>query len=310
MPKSDTAQLLKIFEEFSPQVMSNGQIRMGCPFKDNHTDGSGKMSFFVSPDINAYHCFSCGEHGNLIRLLTNTFGVNYFEAAGMVRLTDYTPEKKEFDLDIIWNQTPPKEFLERGYSEKTLNHFKVGTTDDGSIIIPYYSNFENGGTLIGYQERKYINGNRVVKNNKGFDKKNYLYNLNTDKDYTILVEGQSDVWRLYEYGYNACAIMGSNLSDEQLKMLLGFEKIYLALDNDEAGRRATETCQYLLQNSVPCLELVPYTTKDPGECSKKEWDNAFENSTNYLVYSMEMSMGWDGYLDMREDVLRGLKHRV
>ena len=66
----ESRSLLEIFAEFSPKVLSNGQIRMMCPFRDNHPDGSGQMSFFINPSINAYHCFSCGAKGNLIRLLT------------------------------------------------------------------------------------------------------------------------------------------------------------------------------------------------------------------------------------------------
>ena len=119
MPVRRSSNLLDIFSEFSPQLMSNGQIRMECPFRENHTDGSGKMSFFVSPDINAYHCFSCHSHGNLVRLLTTKFGVNYFDAMSMVRLTEYKPEKKEFDLDIMWDMNElPKEFIDRGYTKE------------------------------------------------------------------------------------------------------------------------------------------------------------------------------------------------
>ena len=46
-----------------PKQMSNGQIRMKCPFRDNHKDGSGQMSFFVTPDKNAYQIgrASCRE---------------------------------------------------------------------------------------------------------------------------------------------------------------------------------------------------------------------------------------------------------
>ena len=42
--------LLEVFKDFNPQKMTNGQIRMECPFRENHPDGSGRMSFFVSPD--------------------------------------------------------------------------------------------------------------------------------------------------------------------------------------------------------------------------------------------------------------------
>ena len=105
MPKLSrkSVDLMSVFADYSPQVMSNGQIRMECPFRENHPDGSGKMSFFATPNINGYKCFSCGCHGNLVRLLTTRFGVNYFEAMNSVNLTDYAPERKEFDLDVMWD---------------------------------------------------------------------------------------------------------------------------------------------------------------------------------------------------------------
>ena len=103
---------MEIFKDYSPVQMSNGQIRMECPFRENHSDGSGRMSFFVSPDINAYHCFSCGSKGNLVRLLTTRFKVNYFEAVGLVRFTEYRKEKVEFDLDVMWDfHKSPEEFM-------------------------------------------------------------------------------------------------------------------------------------------------------------------------------------------------------
>ena len=313
MPKrkkhTSCTNIVDVFSELSPQILGNGQLRMECPFRENHSDGSGRQSFFVTPDINAYHCFSCHEHGNLIRLLTTRFGVNYFEATSMVRLTEYTREKKEFDLDVIWDiNKPPREFLERGYTEECLKHFRVGTTDSGSIVIPYFST-PSFTDLIGYQERWY-SPERRVKNSKGFEKKSYLYNLDYAYDYVILVEGQSDAWRVYQHGYNVCALMGSDISSQQVDMLSKFKRIYLALDNDEAGRRGTEICRHLLKNHAEIL-LIPYTTKDPGECtSKKEWDEAFSNSTDYVVYTMEMAIGWDGYLDMKDSVLEDLKRRT
>ena len=300
---------MEVFSDFSPQLMGNGQIRMECPFRENHRDGSGRMSFFASPDINAYHCFSCHSHGNLVRLLSTMFKVNYFEAVSMVRLTEYRPDKKEFDLDVMWDiNKVPKEFLERGYTIECLKHFRVGTTDKGSILIPYYKNFSPLTDLIGYQERWY-SPDRRVKNSKGFEKTSYLYNLDYAYEYVILVEGQSDVWRIWQHGYNACALMGSDMSESQVKMLSKFKKVYLALDNDKAGRRATEIAYYLLRNHCEVL-LVPYTTKDPGECiSDSEWRTAFKESTDYAVYSMEMSMGWDGYLEMRDGVIEELRKR-
>ena len=306
--KSHSKNLLEVLSEYSPQLMSNGQIRCECPFRENHTDGSGRMSCFISPDINGWHCFSCGSHGNLVRLLTTRFGVNYFEAMSMVRLTEYKPDKKEFDLDVMWDfNKPPKEFIHRGYTKECLKHFRVGTSEDESILIPYYKDFNSPDELLGYQKRWY-SPDRRVKNSKGFDKKSYLYNLDYSYDYVILVEGQSDVWRLWQYGFNACALMGADISDWQVEALSKFKTVYLALDNDEAGRRGTEICNYFLKNHCKVM-LVPYTSKDPGECKKNDWKEAFHASTDYVVYSMEMAIGWEDYLDMRDEVIKEIKRR-
>ena len=306
MPKLSGKGLIKIFEGFSPKTLHNGQIRMECPFRENHSDGSGRMSFFVSPQINAYICFSCNAKGNLVKLLTTRFKVGYFEAVGMVRLEDYTPEKKEFDLDLVWDfSKAPKEFIDRGYKKETLRHFRVGMTNDERIFIPYYLDFNKPTQLVGYQTRTYEKTRRVF-NSTGFDKTNYLYNLDYSYEYVVLVEGQSDVWRLHQFGYNACGLMGSNISEAQVKLLSKFKRVYLALDNDEPGRRCTELCNHHLRSHTEIL-LVPYESSDPGTCTKAEWVKAFSNCTDYIVYSLEMSMNWEGYLEMRDEVLKPRK---
>jgi DNA primase len=291
--------LLEVLEKYNPRVMSNGQIRMECPFRENHTDGSGRQSFFLSPDINAYHCFSCEAKGSLIKLLTTRMGVGYFDAVEYVRLTDYTPKKKDFELDIYWNLELPETFLKRGFKREVLEHFRLGTTDDGYSVIPFYDSFVTPRKLLGYQKRK-DGVRRFVSNSSFFDKKHYLYNLDTSFDYVILVEGYSDVFRLYQHGYNACATLGTSLSDEQAEMLYGFKKVYLARDNDLPGRIAIEKDYHKLHKHVEIL-LIPYTQKDPAECiSPKVWKKAFDNATDYFTYSYQMTMEWDGYLEMRE----------
>lgn len=296
--------LLKVFEKLTPKQMSDGQVRCECPFRENHKDGSGQMSFFASAQKNAYLCFSCNARGNLVNLLTTKFGVNYFDAVEAVNLTEYVPEKKEFELDVMWDMTKaPDEFLSRGYTSETLRRFKVGTCSDGSMLIPYYESFDKPMSLLGYQKRWYGKERRVL-NSKGFNKSEYLYNLDHSYSYVVLVEGQSDVWRLYEYGYNACALMGASISKWQIEQLAKFDRVYLALDNDLAGRRLTEVVNDSLA-FLTNIMLVPYTEKDPGSItSKKSWIKAFKQSTDYLEYTLTMTTEWDGYLDMKFEALR------
>ena len=299
--------LMELFKDYHPERMSNGQIRMMCPFRENHTDGSGKMSFFVTPEKGFYHCFSCGKGGKLLTLLTTMFGVSYSEALEMSAFTDYTPTKeKEWELDRSWTITPPKEFRTRGFKEETLRHFKFGYTDDGWIMIPFYNSFRKPHKLVGYQRRK-NKPDRIVINSKGFKKADYLYNLDTEYDYVIVVEGYSDVMRLYQYGYNAVALLGSMMSEYQAEQIGKFKHVYLALDNDIPGREATERAYFQLKDRVQDIKLIPYPTKDPGDCiSPRIWRNAFKQATDYMTYSISMSMEWEGYIDMRDQVIRKL----
>ena len=113
-------ELLKLLQDYDPVRKSNGQIRCMCPFRENHPDGSGRKSFFLSPELGVFHCFSCNAKGSAVRLLTRRFGVNYFDAMEMVNLASIVgdkPKKAEFELDKSFTVTPPKYFLDRGYKE-------------------------------------------------------------------------------------------------------------------------------------------------------------------------------------------------
>lgn len=296
--------LLDVFKEFEPRLMSNGQIRMECPFTENHLDGSGKMSFFASPDINGYHCFSCRAHGNLVRLLTSKFGVNYFDAMGVVKLTDYMKEEEvPFELDIKWDLTPPKEFLRRGFTKETLKKRMIGSTSDGWIVIPFYMD----GELLGYQRRKDY-PDRIVINSKGFNKREFLYNLDRDHDYVIVTEGYSDEMRLEQFGYNTTAVLGTNISKWQAKEISKFKKVYLAFDNDSPGRRATELCYQQIKNYTD-VRIIPYLTEDPAECtSRREWTKYFNQATDYMEYTLEMTLQLEGYMEMKADILKTLEY--
>ena len=301
-------ELLKVLEDYDPVRMSNGQIRCMCPFRENHPDGSGRKSFFLSPELGVFHCFSCNAKGSAVRLLTRRFGVNYFDAMELVNLASVVgdkPKKPEFELDKSFTVPPPKYFLDRGYKDETLRHFRFGETDDGWMIIPFY----RGRELVGFQQRKQT-PDRIVRNNTGFNKKEYLYNYDDGYDYVVVVEGYSDVLRLYEHGYNATAVLGADVSRWQAQKISEFEHVYLAFDNDDAGRRATEIAYWQVSPHTD-VKLIPYPTKDPGECvDKRTWAESFRDATDYAEYATYMAMYWDGYIEMREKVKRDLKHRA
>ena len=116
-----------------------------CPFHAEKTP-----SFIVSPDRETWHCFGCGEHGDIFTFLMRRDGLDFREAltrlaerAG-VELSERTARedrlrrrlREALEAGIAWYrevllQTPQAEaarvyLQERGFSEETLDRFAIG----------------------------------------------------------------------------------------------------------------------------------------------------------------------------------------
>ena len=150
-----------------------------------------------------------------------------------------------------WPSTvPSKYFVTRNFEPETLTHFNVGDCLDRSSkmrfrsVIPTYN--EDGTVMVGsicrstldYIEPKFL---------CDFDKSNYLYNhfrakeKAMEKSCLFLVEGQGDVWRLWEAGViNAVGLFGKEIYPEQERKInqMGITKLIILLDHDQAGRES------------------------------------------------------------------------
>jgi DNA primase len=108
---------------------------------------------------------------------------------------------------------------------------------------------------------------------KGFNKGDFLYNYHRAIEHVcntktlFLVEGQGDVWRLYEAGiYNAMSLFGKSLSREQENKLhkMPLTHIIVLTDNDQAGRESKIQLQRQLSRMYT-LTFPKLSTKDVGE---------------------------------------------
>ena len=91
----------------------------------------------------------------------------------------------------------------------------------------------------------------------------------------IIVEGQSDVWRLHEAEItNAVGIFGRSLSKEQEDILhrLPITNLVILLDNDQSGREAKVQLQRQL-NRMYKLSFPKIPTKDVGEMNIEQIKN-------------------------------------
>lgn len=164
--------------------------------------------------------------------------------------------------------------LEMGLIKNGINGFYDSYKE--SIIFPIVNKFSK---VVGFSTRKY-NGSSLKPlylnspESVVFSRKNILYGenhvLKNDEvqQCIFLVEGFLDVMRLNSFGFaNSMGLMGITIEDSCVKEIqLRFEKVYLALDNDDAGETASLRIseKFLALGLLPKLiNLSPY--KDPNE---------------------------------------------
>ena len=170
-------------------------------------------------------------------------------------------------------------FESRGFNKETLKHFGVedcliknGPTRYRAIIPVHCDE----GKQIGYiarATRDYIIPKYLFS--KNFRKTDYLYNYHRaikksqQLSCVFIVEGQGDVWRLYEAGIHNCVgLFGKDISQEQKTKLIcsGVTTLVVLTDNDQAGRESKIKIQRDL-NRMFNLKFPKMSRKDIGAMS-------------------------------------------
>ena len=141
-------------------------------------------------------------------------------------------------------------FESRGFKRETLKLFEVEDCMDrhspmkSRAIIPVC--FE--GKEIGFIARStkpWLNPKYLFSN--GLKKTDYFYNWDRAIEHAIqtrtmfLVEGQGDVWKMFEAGVvNCVGLFGKTISEQQKRLLLtsGVTNLVILTDNDSAGRES------------------------------------------------------------------------
>ncbi len=144
-PKDQIKQSLSILDVVSTYVRlekSGSQYKGRCPF---HNEKS--PSFFVSQDRGTYHCFGCGEHGDIFSFIEKIESVPFYEALTIladragIKLSPYKKEEKDKDSNLIYllqkatnhfeknleNSPLAKSYLgSRGILPETIKKFNIG----------------------------------------------------------------------------------------------------------------------------------------------------------------------------------------
>ena len=88
--------------------------------------------------------------------------------------------------------------------------------------------------------------------------------LGPSPPWLVLSEGVFDYLALAAWGYPACAALGTQGMDKVAASLRGCPRVFLAFDNDNAGREAAQGLKELLGRRAALVNL-PQGVADVGE---------------------------------------------
>lgn len=161
------------------------------------------------------------------------------------------PEEK-YVTETFETEQPSIYFFGRGFNKKTLKYFNIGDCSQkchmkGRAVIPIHNDDgKHVVGMIGRSVKEYITP-KFIFYPQGFNKRQYFYNYHRaietaeEKRCLYILEGQGDVWRMYEAGVkNAVGMLGRTITEEQQIKLkrMAVTHLIIITDNDQAGREA------------------------------------------------------------------------
>lgn len=329
-----------------------------CPF---HKEKS--PSFYVSPDKQIFHCFGCGEGGDVLGFIKKIENITFREAIEVlaeranIALPVLINTEKDEELQNLKNKVykineiasefyqknllAPNSKIAQEYVKKrkmdmyTLKTFGIGFAGnfdelyqelkrnefkDDEILASklvlksekngkMYDAFRNrlmftikdvrdrviafGGRALDDSKPKYINSPDTIVYNKG----RHLFAMNIAKKCgeksIMLVEGYMDAISLHQRGVNnVVASLGTAMTEQQGRLLNGFEKVIIGYDSDSAGQGATARSLEILQTLGFDIRILQITgAKDPDEYVLKygsgQMKNAMDNAISLVEFKVK-----------------------
>lgn len=284
--------MLEYFGTYKPST--NGNVFIKCPSPD-HDDNNPSCHLDLNKKV--FICFSCGAKGTLATALRwkkappdliSLF--NEFKPA-----YKHPTRVEEHVLDELvlyaWDFEPTP-WVDDGFDPHILHAHDIGfDTFNHRITIPIYN---KDGKLIAISARALGSEQPRYKIYKselmdycpvGYNPKihDHLWRYNKLKDdakYVVVVEGFKAALKLVQHGENnVVALMGKMLSESQETILVSDRRrVYLMLDNDEAGRKGQQEIAIRLSRQGADTYIVDYPTRQPDALTKDQLSEALSKS--------------------------------
>src|SRR3990167_3348276 len=236
----------------------------------------------INPCKKLFHCFRCGYKGLLDQILRDlnvqpfyTFAVQSINKPVVVEQQECKiPGYTKFGMGNHVPYAILGLLMERGVERTYAEQARWGVSTDhqfkGRLIIPIIED----KITVSYIARSVDKSE--PKELSGPNRSWFLYNIDEVKadEPVVIVEGIFDAEAVKRAGFNAVAIMGSNISDTQVGKLLAKKPspIFLMLDGDRAGAAgAQKMWRKLVKRAHTTVVLISLPDeKDPDEIPAEE----------------------------------------
>jgi len=257
------------------------EIRINCP-DAIHVPRTGKSDYkrklYINTQKGFGHCFRCGfktrNAAELIERFDLSIEIDFQDQVDTPTVQLHLPTEYRTDFWSTHGTIALQYLKSRDIPEAVILDYSLGFCTEGRyagrIIIPFFRN----GDLVYFQARDYTNSCKLKYDSPSKSEgavPNVLFNLDraAKTGVVLLVEGPLDALRIPKYGV---AVVGCTWNDAKQRALLSCRPraVFLALDNDDAGRDATARIKYCLSGLIPQVVTISYEGKDPGSVSAAE----------------------------------------
>jgi len=230
------------------------------------TEGKIKKALYIA------HKFFLKEHGK---------AVDYLVSRGISRESAKTIVEK-YEIGFCVNNNVFNYLISSGVDEDTMVRTGI-FYDDGNcryinrVTIPIKNEYGQiisftGRDTTGDAKSKYMHGTT----SSVFKKSNIVWNLSNirkmiaEQDRVVVCEGQMDAIAVTETGIPAVSVMGSKISETQLKIISKItNNIYMLFDSDRAGEDGLLEAFKMISELE--LESVFYSIVLPGQKDPDEY---------------------------------------
>lgn len=310
--KTITTPLIDIVKSIR-SIITNGKlkdirvigdnIKVTCPFHKQGKEARASSYIYIGTEANKveygwFRCFTCGEEGPFYHFVAECFDQSD-EWAKEWLIENYSDGLVEYKIDLpeINLVKENKTYLDENILKSFENFHPYMNTrridpkvrevfelkydaKTKCIVFPVRDEKSN---LVMLTRRSVENKTFIIDKEK--EKPLYLlyYVLNKNIKEVLVTEGQIDALTAWGYGFPAVASMGS-LSDHQIDLLnnSGLRIIYTMFDNDDAGKKFTNTLNKRLRKDLFVINVpILYNNKkDINDLTYDEFWNCIEKAEN------------------------------